>query len=152
METEIAQQAVSAAGSGPSLVSSLLEYGSLGIMVIFLAWQHLQMSKRQREDQQAAQERADNLVSRFEAQVENMQAKYEEREDMLRARYDVVIADLNSNRDTLKNEIHTALQQNQNLLRETAGKIDEGLVTMREIKQEAHIRRITREAGSITSQ
>ena len=148
METEIAQQAVAAAGSGPSLVSSLLEYGSLGIMVIFLAWQHLQMVKRQREDQSSAQERADNLVSRFEAQVENMQAKYEEREDTLRTRYDVVIADLNSNRDTLKNDIQSKVEQNQNKLTEIVGKLDEGLTVMREVKQEAHIRRITRESGT----
>ncbi len=147
METEIAQTAVVA---GPTMVEMLIDYGALGIMVVFLAWQHLQMTKRQREDHQSSQMRGDNLVERFEAQLGDLQKKYEEREDALRTRYDTVIADLNLNRDTLKNEIHTGLQQNQNMLREIKLKVDEGLTEIREMKQQEVIRRIQREASSPT--
>lgn len=152
METEIAQQAVSAAGSGPSLVTSLLEYGSLGIFAIFLIWQHVTMIKRSREDQSAAQDRADSLVERFEVQLASIQTKYEEREDNLRSRYDIVIADLNANRDTLKNEIHTSLTGVSGKIDTALGKLDDGLTEIREIRQQSEIRRIQRLAGSTTQQ
>ena len=144
METEIAQTAVVA---GPTMVEMLIDYGALGIMVVFLAWQHLQMTKRQREDHQSSQDRNDKLVDRFETQLADIQKKYEEREDSLRQRYDTVIADLNSNRDTLKNEIHGGLTGATSKLDTVLAKLDEGLTEIRDMRQQETIRRIQREAG-----
>lgn len=144
METEIAQTAIVA---GPTMIEMLIDYGALGIMVVFLAWQHLQMTKRQREDHQIGQERGDKLVDRFEAQLTDLQKKYEEREDALRTRYDTVIADLNSNRDTLKNDIHSDLVGVASKLDNALLKLDDGLAEIRDMRQQETIRRIQREAG-----
>ena len=144
METEVAQ----AVATGPAMVATLADYGALGVMVIFLAWQHWQLSKRQREDQAASQERADKLMDRFEAQLNELQTKYEAREDDLRARYDAVVSDLNLNRDTLKNEIYTSLEAAQSKLDTALGKLDEGLNEIRSMQQEAAVIRRLRESGT----
>jgi len=130
------------------MVSMLIDYGALGVMVVFLAWQHLQMSKRQREDQTASQDRADKLMDRFETQLGELHGKYETREDALRERYDIVVADLHTNRDTLRHEIYSSLEEANGKLDKALVKLDEGLGEIRAIQQEASVIRRLRESGT----
>ena len=62
------------------VVEALLEYGALGIFAAFLVWQHLSMQKR-----------FDNLVEKFQKQLEDSQNKADAAEEKLRGRYDAVI-------------------------------------------------------------
>ncbi len=141
METEIVTEST-------GLISTMIDYGALGIMVIFLAWQHLQLTKRQREDGRSAQDRSDRVMEKFEAQLNDIHKKYEDREDQLRLRYDTVIADLNLNRDTLKNEIHLGLTSANEKIDSLASKVDEGLSEIRDMKQQDLLRRAHRDAQS----
>ena len=61
-------------------VEALLEYGALGIFAAFLVWQHLSMQKR-----------FDNLVEKFQKQLQDSQNKADAAEEKLRGRYDAVI-------------------------------------------------------------
>jgi ElaB/YqjD/DUF883 family membrane-anchored ribosome-binding protein len=63
-----------------SLYTGLLDYGSLGLFLIFMLWQHLSMQKR-----------FDSLVESFQKQLAGIQDKSEAQEDKLRERYDSVI-------------------------------------------------------------
>ena len=99
------QEIITTAASGPTMASALIDYGAIGVICVFLGWQHLQMVKRQQADQVAAQERADAMVARFGEQLTDMADRYQSREDEIRKRYDSVIAGLNADREQLKTEI-----------------------------------------------
>ena len=63
-----------------ALLATLTDYGALGIMVLFLIWQHLGMQKR-----------LDGLVDSFRQDTEAMNNAFDERISVLRSRYEVVI-------------------------------------------------------------
>jgi hypothetical protein len=63
-----------------AVLATLADYGALGIMVLFLIWQHLGMQKR-----------LDGLVERFQEQLEQMSTDFDERIEHMRGRYDIVI-------------------------------------------------------------
>tara|TARA_R110002110_G_scaffold40266_3_gene128931 strand:- start:9694 stop:10074 length:381 start_codon:yes stop_codon:yes gene_type:complete len=126
----------------------MIDYGALGIMVIFLAWQHLQLTKRQREDGKSAADRSDRVMEKFESQLNDIHKKYETREDQLRLRYDTVISDLNLNRDTLKNEIHVGIIATTDKIDSLTLKVNEGLIEIKDMKQQDMLRRAQRDAQS----
>lgn len=63
-----------------ALLSTLADYGALGIMVLFLIWQHMGMQKR-----------LDGLVESFRQDTESMNSAFDERISVLRGRYEIVI-------------------------------------------------------------
>jgi len=63
-----------------ALLSTLADYGALGIMVLFLIWQHMGMQKR-----------LDGLVDSFRQDTESMNVAFDERISVLRGRYEIVI-------------------------------------------------------------
>jgi len=63
-----------------ALLSTLADYGALGIMVLFLIWQHMGMQKR-----------LDGLVDSFRQDTEAANAAFDERIAVLRSRYEIVI-------------------------------------------------------------
>tara|TARA_Y100001973_G_C5174584_1_gene321080 strand:+ start:1119 stop:1463 length:345 start_codon:yes stop_codon:yes gene_type:complete len=64
----------------PEAVGGLADYGSLGLMVLFLIWQHLGMQRR-----------LDALTESFQATLKDIDDGYERRVEVMRGRYDVVI-------------------------------------------------------------
>jgi len=66
-----------------ALLSTLADYGALGIMVLFLIWQHLGMQKR-----------LDGLVESFRQDSEAMSTSFDERVETIRGRYEVVFEGL----------------------------------------------------------
>ncbi len=93
-----------------SMISSLLDFGALGIFSAFLVWQHLQQQKRM-----------DNLVSSFQAQLKEIDAGAEQRIEIMRERYDVVIE---TTRERCREEKAVLAAQNEDLqkqLLETRG-------------------------------
>tara|TARA_R100000808_G_C2036413_1_gene77924 strand:- start:213 stop:551 length:339 start_codon:yes stop_codon:yes gene_type:complete len=63
-----------------SIGTQLLDFGALGIMVLFLIWQHLGMQKR-----------LDTLVESFQEQIDRIDKSFDERVELMRTRYDAVI-------------------------------------------------------------
>tara|TARA_R110000824_G_scaffold321343_1_gene508188 strand:+ start:10473 stop:10808 length:336 start_codon:yes stop_codon:yes gene_type:complete len=63
-----------------AVLATLADYGALGIMVLFLIWQHLGMQKR-----------LDGLVDSFRQDSEAMNTSFDERVETIRAKYEVVI-------------------------------------------------------------
>mgnify|MGYP003652270324 FL=1 len=63
-----------------SVLTGMLDYGALGLFVIFMVYQHMSMQKR-----------FDSLVANFQLKLDGIQDKAEAAEDKLRERYDTVI-------------------------------------------------------------
>ena len=63
--------------------TQLLDFGALGIMVLFLIWQHLGMQKR-----------LDKLVESFQGQIDRIDQTFDERVELMRTRYDAVIGSI----------------------------------------------------------
>ena len=94
----------------PEAVSGLADYGSLGLMVLFLIWQHLGMQRR-----------LDTLTESFQATLKDIDDGYERRVLVLRERYDVVITGIRKDcreaedkvtaqRDSLQAELATVVR------------------------------------------
>jgi chitinase len=69
----------------------LLEYGSLGLFAAFLVWQHLSMQKR-----------FDQMVEKFQGQLEKIRGDQKEDIQGLRDRYDSVIKTYNDERTEIR--------------------------------------------------
>ena len=63
--------------------TQLLDVGALGIMVLFLIWQHL-----------GRQKRLDKLVESFQGQIDRIDQTFDERVELMRTRYDAVIVSI----------------------------------------------------------
>jgi ElaB/YqjD/DUF883 family membrane-anchored ribosome-binding protein len=90
-----------------AVLATLADYGALGIMVLFLIWQHLGMQKR-----------LDGLVERFQEQLERMSTDFDERISVLRSRYEIVIEGIR--KECRENEDKVAAQRDK-LQAELAG-------------------------------
>ena len=97
-----------------ALIETFFDYGALGAFAVYLAIQQNKL--------QAALE---SLTTRFQDQIDNLQTRHEEREDSLRARYDLVIADLNSNRDTMQRNMSEALTRSSDKLEDLESQMRE---------------------------
>ena len=82
-----------------SMAEILLEYGSLGIFLAFMLYQHQSMQKRM-----------DALQEKFLQNLNDLQDKAEEKELALRARYDSVIASLNSDKSQVRENVAGQVQ------------------------------------------
>ena len=76
------------------IFNAFLEFGAMGLFCGFLVWQHLNMQKR-----------LDQLVERFQAQLEGIQEKTEANEDKLRSRYDLILDEYRSEKTAVRVDI-----------------------------------------------
>tara|TARA_B100000427_G_scaffold24823_2_gene18429 strand:- start:26067 stop:26387 length:321 start_codon:yes stop_codon:yes gene_type:complete len=86
------------------LISQLVDFGALGLFSGFLVYQFIQMQKR-----------LDNLVERFQEQVNAIGEDFDKRVEDMRTRYDVVITDIRrdcrENEARLQNEVKEAQRE-----------------------------------------
>ena len=76
------------------IFNAFLEFGAMGLFCGFLVWQHLNMQKR-----------LDQLVEKFQAQLEGIQEKTEANEDKLRSRYDLILDEYRSEKTAVRLDI-----------------------------------------------
>lgn len=83
-----------------SMAEILLEYGSLGIFLAFMVYQHQSMQKRM-----------DSLQDKFLQNLSDLQAKAEEKELALRARYDGVINQYQDDKSVFRDNVAGQVQE-----------------------------------------
>ena len=80
------------------LLSSLLDFGALGIFAGFLIWQHLGMQKR-----------LDRLIDGFHEELKRIDESFDNRAELIRERYEKVITAIRrektAERDKLQDRI-----------------------------------------------
>jgi len=107
-----------------AVLSTLTDYGALGIMVLFLIWQHLGMQKR-----------LDALVESFRQDSEAMNTSFDSRVETIRAKYEVVIEGIRrecreaedkvaAQRDSLQSELATIIRDADRKLDTVLDKLD----------------------------
>jgi DNA anti-recombination protein RmuC len=134
-----------------ALLTQLFDFGALGIFASFLIWQYVGMQKR-----------LDAMVTRFQEQLDKINADYDERIEGMRIRYDTVIERIRAESDDRLKDCHEtrddlikslgvnigdAVAKLDDSLRkqDTAlGKLDEGLVEMRTHYREQALERRVR--------
>ena len=77
-----------------SMFEMLLDHGSLGIFAAFLIWLYTDMQKRM-----------DDLVDRFQSQLEEMGKIHKDDQEILRQRYDEVISKYDGERKQMRLQI-----------------------------------------------
>lgn len=83
-----------------AVLATLADYGALGIMVLFLIWQHLGMQKR-----------LDGLVDSFRQDTEAANASFDQRVESIRAKYEIVIEGIR--KECRENEDKVAAQRDR---------------------------------------
>jgi cytidylate kinase len=99
----------------PDLVATLTDFGALGLSAGFIAWLYVKM-----------QHRLDQMVEKFQGQIEAMQDRCDTRESELRSRYDAVIENYNTERDLLLQGVTSQMKETAVILRE----LKEGIETV----------------------
>jgi len=100
-----------------ALLSTLADYGALGIMVLFLIWQHMGMQKR-----------LDSLVDSFRQDTEAANASFDERVSTIRAKYEIVIEGIR--KECRENEDKVVVQRDKlqadlvEIIKDTNRKLD----------------------------
>ena len=97
-----------------AILQTLMDYGALGLFAGYLAWQ-----------QNKLQTALQTLTQSFQDQIGSLQTRHEEREDTMRARYDAVIADLNSHRDAMAQDMVAALTRSADKLEDLENQVRE---------------------------
>ena len=103
-----------------AILQTLMDYGALGLFAGYLAWQ-------QNKLQQALQ----SLTLRFQKQIDSLQERHEQREDTMRGRYDTVIADLNRHRDSMSQDMVSALTRSADKLEDLESQVREMRVALK---------------------
>jgi F0F1-type ATP synthase membrane subunit b/b' len=103
-----------------SFINQLIQGGAMGLFAAFLVWQHVQMQKR-----------LDNLVERFQEQLDKINADYDLRINGMRERYDVVIQQYRQEAKDIQQAVAEKVDENARKLDTALGKLDEGLRTCR---------------------
>ena len=83
-----------------SVATGLLDYGALGLFLIFMVYQHMSMQKR-----------FDGLVHAFQAKLDGIQEKAEAQEDKLRVRYDAVISQYQTDSITFREGVAAEVKE-----------------------------------------
>jgi len=84
---------------GP-MIELLLNHGSLGIFAAFLVWLYMNMQKRM-----------DELVDKFQGQLEEIRKDQKHDQEMLRVRYDDVIGKYDSERKQMRVQIKDRIEK-----------------------------------------
>lgn len=135
----------------PSTFNVLFEYGSLGIFAGFLVWQHLAMQKR-----------VDNLIEKFQEQLDKIQKNYQESEEKLRTKYDAVIATYQEEKTLLKADVlskvdglhskmrdmKTVVDSNDLLVRDTLLMTQRSNEILRSMEEERRIKDMARKMSA----
>ena len=77
-----------------SMIEMLLNHGSLGIFAAFLVWLYTSMQKRM-----------DELIDRFQGQLDEMSKIHKDDQEILRRRYDEVISKYDGERKQMRLQI-----------------------------------------------
>tara|TARA_R110002020_G_scaffold194133_6_gene394740 strand:+ start:2830 stop:3213 length:384 start_codon:yes stop_codon:yes gene_type:complete len=101
------------------LIAQLFDFGALGLFAGFLIYLYLGMQKRM-----------DTLVSAFQGQLRDIQARCDEQEEKLRDRYDKVISKTEEDKDALRDSMLRAIEDNARKLDSALSKLDTGLTEM----------------------
>ena len=88
-----------------SILSSLLDFGALGLFAGSLVWQHIK-----------SQQRLEATVEQFQQTVRNQEAAHQAAEDLIRTRYDAIIARHESQRQTVYEDVVKKLDNHSRLL------------------------------------
>tara|TARA_R110002020_G_scaffold64898_11_gene171783 strand:+ start:283 stop:672 length:390 start_codon:yes stop_codon:yes gene_type:complete len=91
----------------PELVATLTDFGALGLSAGFIAWLYVKM-----------QHRLDQMVEKFQEQIDAMQERCDTRENELRSRYDAVIENYNTERDLLLQGVTAQMKETAIILRD----------------------------------
>ena len=83
-----------------SMLDILLNHGSLGVFAAFLIWLYTNM-----------QQRMDELVNKFQTQIDEMRKDQKTEQELLRVRYDDVIGKYDSERQQMRVQIKDKLEK-----------------------------------------
>ena len=83
-----------------SMLDILLNHGSLGVFAAFLIWLYTNM-----------QQRMDELVNKFQTQIDEMRKDQKTERELLRVRYDDVIGKYDSERQQMRLQIKDKLEK-----------------------------------------
>lgn len=97
----------------PELLTLLTDFGSLGLGAGFIAWLYVKMLHR-----------LDDMVDKFQNQIEAMQDRCDRRESELRTRYDSVIENYNSERDQLLQGVTAQMKETALILVELKNEME----------------------------
>ena len=97
----------------PELLTLLTDFGSLGLGAGFIAWLYVKMLHR-----------LDDMVDKFQKQIEAMQDRCDRRESELRTRYDSVIENYNSERDQLLQGVTAQMKETALILVELKNEME----------------------------
>lgn len=101
---------------GP-MIEMLLNHGSLGIFAAFLVWLYMNMQKRM-----------DELVDKFQGQLEEIRKDQKADQEALRVRYDDVIGKYDSERKQMRLQIKDRIEKVGSLLQNINQKTSNFLV------------------------
>ena len=87
-----------------SMLDILLNHGSLGVFAAFLIWLYTNM-----------QQRMDELVNKFQAQIDEMRKDQKTEQELLRVRYDDVIGKYDSERKQMRLQIKEKIEKVGNI-------------------------------------
>lgn len=83
-----------------SMLDILLNHGSLGVFAAFLIWLYTNM-----------QQRMDELVNKFQSQIDEMRKDQKDEQELLRVRYDDVISKYDSERKQVRLQIKERIEK-----------------------------------------
>ena len=87
-----------------SMLDILLNHGSLGVFAAFLIWLYTNM-----------QQRMDELVNKFQSQIDEMRKDQKTEQELLRVRYDDVIGKYDSERKQVRLQIKEKIEKVGNI-------------------------------------
>ena len=87
-----------------SMLDILLNHGSLGVFAAFLIWLYTNM-----------QQRMDELVNKFQSQIDEMRKDQKTEQELLRVRYDDVIGKYDSERKQMRLQIKEKIEKVGNI-------------------------------------
>jgi uncharacterized iron-regulated protein len=88
-----------------TLISSLLDFGALGLFAGFLAWQY---TKQQR--------RLEMVIEKFQETVKTQEVAHNAAEDVIRQRYDQIIARHEAQRNAIYEDVVKKLDDHTRLI------------------------------------
>lgn len=111
------------------IINELIQGGAMGLFAGFLAWQHVANTKRN-----------DELVRKFQEQIDKMREEQESRIDVMRGRYDAIIARYQEQKESIHQDVARNVEAIQEQVAVALRKLDEGLEQMRSLSVERKLR------------
>jgi len=118
------------------IFNELIQAGGMGLFAAFLAWQHVANTKRN-----------DELVRKFQEQIDKMREEQESRIDVMRGRYDAIITRYQEQKESIHQDVARNLESVKDQVSVALRKLDEGLEQMRSLSVERKLREEIRKSG-----